>query len=498
MSTEPTDDNDNVIRVPGTDRVFYRGRILVVLLSILAMTMMAISAINVALPSITESIGASNSDVQLMLSGYALAFGLVLVGAGRAGDVIGRSSVFLAGVALFTLASLVCATISEPQWMNAMRIVQGVGAGLATPQVNGMIVQYFHGQRRAWAFSLFGLVVSVSVAIAPLLTGLLINSLGPNIGWRASFLWNVPIGLLTIVLGARWLPFGPERRRRLAKRRGEFVPTRLDLDPLGMLLLSLIVLAVMLPFMLHSSSGFLLLLAVPLLSWAWIRWERSYAIAGHDPMVNLKLFEIRSFTHSTIISGVQFLGATSIFVVIALHLQDGLGAAALAAGIVGLPNAVASAISSLWSGRHVITSGRTIVIWGFVCSIIGLVAAVAMSWLMDGDTPVLHYMWLSMPLILCGIGIGAINTCNQALSQEDIPANIGGTAGAVKQVAERIGTAVGNAMITAVLFSVLPISWTAGFTAAFGVIIVLQVVGLVLAIVDKRMLGDGRSLQKLS
>lgn len=193
--SDPPDD-ESIIRVPGTDRVFHRGRMLVVLLSILAMTMMAISAINVALPSIESSLGASNSDVQWMLSGYALAFGMVLVAAGRTGDVLGRSSVFLAGVALFTVASLICATVHDPMWMNAMRIVQGVGAGISTPQVNGMIVQYFSGQQRAWAFSLFGLVVSASVAIAPLLTGLLINSLGPNAGWRASFLWNVPIGVL--------------------------------------------------------------------------------------------------------------------------------------------------------------------------------------------------------------------------------------------------------------------------------------------------------------
>ncbi len=114
---------------------------------------------------------------------------------------------------------------------------------------------------------------------------------------------------------------------------------------------------------------------------------------------------------------------------------------------------------------------------------------------MDGDAPPLHYMWLAVPLILYGLGVGAVNTCNQALSQEDIPANIGGTAGAVKQVAERIGTAVGNAMITAVLFWVLPVSWTAGFSAAIGVIVAIQLIALAFAIVDLRILGDGRSLR---
>ncbi|WIY82606.1 MFS transporter [Propionimicrobium sp. PCR01-08-3] len=500
MSNDPSQpddqqpgEDDSVIRVPGTDRVFTRGKMLVVLLSILAMSMMAISAINVALPSIESSLGASNADVQWMLSGYALAFGMVLVAAGRTGDVLGRSSVFLSGVAVFTLASLVCALISDPFWLNAMRVVQGIGAGLSTPQVNGMIVQYFHGHKRAWAFSLFGLVVSASVAVAPLLTGLLIDALGPGTGWRASFLWNVPIGILTIILGFRWLPFGPERERRIAKQQGGFVRSRLDLDPVGMIVLSLTVLAVMLPFMLHRPAGFLLLIAAPVLGWAWIRWERSYEVAGHQPMVNLRLFGIRSFTHATAISFLQFLGATSTFVIIAMHLQSGLGAAALLAGSVGLPNAAASAISSLWAGRHVIEKGRAIVIGAFCCSVTGLLATIVMAQFIDGPDPELHFMWLSIPLVLYGIGVGAINTCNQALSQEDIPANIGGTAGAVKQVGERVGTAVGNAMITAVFFWVQPLSgWTAGFTAALGVIIVLQIIALVSAIFDRRVLGDGR------
>ena len=217
--TEQGNRPDDAIRVPGTDRVFNRQLMLVPLLAILAMTMMAISSINVALPSIELSIGASEADLQWLLSGYALAFGIVLVASGRLGDVFGRSTYFVIGVALFTLGSLGCSLAHTPALLNGMRLLQGVGAGVSSPQVNGMILQYFSGRRRARAFALFGVVVSASVAIAPSITGLLIDWLGPDWGWRASFLWNVPIGLITVGLAARWLPFGAERGRRAARRR---------------------------------------------------------------------------------------------------------------------------------------------------------------------------------------------------------------------------------------------------------------------------------------
>ena len=118
--TERGNGPDDAIRVPGTDRVFNRQLMLVPLLAILAMTMMAISSINVALPSIELSIGASESDLQWLLSGYALAFGIVLVASGRLGDVFGRSTYFVIGVALFTLGSLGCSLAHTPALLNGI------------------------------------------------------------------------------------------------------------------------------------------------------------------------------------------------------------------------------------------------------------------------------------------------------------------------------------------------------------------------------------------
>lgn len=336
------------------------------------------------------------------------------------------------------------------------------------------------------------------MAVAPILTGLLIDNIGADVGWRASFLWNVPIGIVVIVLGLRWLPFGPERQRKLARKNSQFVRQGIDLDPLGTILLSVTVLVTMAPFMLRILVAFLLLILVPVLVWFWIRWERSYSSAGHEPMVDLSLFGIRSFTQSTIISGLQFFAVTSLFVVVPLFVQKGLGASAILAGVIGLPNAVATAISSIWSGRRAITSGRRIVVWGFCLSLLGSLLLIAMSWFVGPQRSAFNFMWLAVPLAVSGLAVGAVNTCNQTLSQEDIPARIGGTAGAVKQMSERIGTAMGTAMITAVFFWVQLLSYQGALSAAVGVMALVQALALICSIIDLRILGDGRGLKELA
>lgn len=487
--TEPA--GEDHIRVPGTEKIFKRRRILLVLLSEIVVALMAISSINVGLPSIGTSLGASDADLQLLLSGYALAYGIVLVAAGRIGDLIGHSTMFVVGMVIFTLASLFCGLAVDPVMLNAFRILQGVGSGVASPQVNGLIVRYFTGAKRAAAFSYFGLTVSVAVSISPTITGLLIRVFGPNLGWRASFLWNVPIGIAAVLLAFAWLPFGTERARRLglAKPQG-----RIDLDPLGMLLLGSAVVSVMLPFLIKQGPYFLLLIAAALLGVAWVAWERHYGAIGRAPMVDLGLFRRRSFTHAVAISGVHFLAGTSVFSIMALFMQSGLGASALAVGLLGIPNAIASATSSMWTGKRVLTRGRTIMVRGIGLFAFSLLACIAVGHFLTAGLSSIHYWPMAIPLILTGLAVGAINSANQTLSQSDVPPSVAGTAGAVKQVAERTGTAIGNAMTTAVLFALVPLSWPLGFTGAFAVMFLISLVSMGLAIFDLRTLGDPASV----
>ena len=148
------------------------------------MTLLDVSIVNVAVPSIGTALRASPSDLQWVLSGYALTFGLALVPAGRFGDARGRRNVFVAGLGLFTLTSAAAGLAHSPGWLIAARLVQGVAAGVLNPQVVGMIQQMFRAEERGRPFGMLGATIGVSTAVGPLLGGALIHLGGPGVGWR--------------------------------------------------------------------------------------------------------------------------------------------------------------------------------------------------------------------------------------------------------------------------------------------------------------------------
>lgn len=164
-----------------------RWRILAVLLTVIFMSLIGVSIVNVALPTIQQDLGASQADLQWVLSGYALTFGIALVAAGRAGDIVGRGGLFIIGVGVFTAASVAAGLAPDPTWLSVARFVQGVGSGLLNPQGLGMVQHYFRGAERGRAFGYFGSAVGVSVAVGPILGGFLIELGGPDFGWRLTF-----------------------------------------------------------------------------------------------------------------------------------------------------------------------------------------------------------------------------------------------------------------------------------------------------------------------
>ena len=162
--------------------------------------LLSISIVNVALPAIETGLGASDSDLQWVLSGYALAFGVALVPAGRAGDVWGRRRFFLLGVISFGLASLLTALAPDPLLLNIARVLMGIGAGILTPQIIGMIQRLFTGSERGRAYGMMSTVIGLAVAAGPALGGLIIDTTSPEIGWRLTFLINVPVAVTALVL----------------------------------------------------------------------------------------------------------------------------------------------------------------------------------------------------------------------------------------------------------------------------------------------------------
>ncbi|MFB9377744.1 MFS transporter [Kineococcus gynurae] len=480
------------------------------------MTLLDVSIVNVALPSMQRSLGASAGELQWIVAGYALAFGLFLVPSGRLGDVFSRRTLFLVGLVAFTVTSAVAGLVESGTALAVVRLIQGAAAGILNPQVLGLLQQLFSGAERARAFGAFGTTVGISTAVGPLLGGLILLVFGEEHGWRGVFLVNVPIGLVLFPLAWRWLPrptaagpreaaagTGPTGAAQPAGPRHRSASGRVHLDVVGLLLLAAAVTVAMLPFVLTEGSGggapawrWALLPVAALLMAAFVLWERHDARRGREPVVSGDLVRTASFSLGAAVGIAYFAGFTGIFLVTTLYVQTGLGLPPLQAGLVLTPFALASAVTAQIGGRRVSTRGRRIVVVGLVLTLVGLVGADVVAATVPADAPTwLPAVLLGAVLAVAGAGSGLTISPNQTLALAEVPRRVAGVAGGVLQTGQRIGTAVGVAAVTSVFFAgvgggrgaaVYGEALSAGLRVSVGCV----VLALVLALVDARRRQD--------
>ena len=460
-------------------------RLLPTLLIPAFVTLLAVSSVNVILPAVSQDLSAGTAGLQLVVSGYSLVFGVVLVPAGRAGDVMGRGRIFVIGMILFGVGSLASGLAPDVVTLNLARVVMGVGSGLLNPQVSGMIQQFYSGESRGRAFGLFGAVIGVSVAVGPVLSGGLIGWLGDDWGWRASFLINVPLVLLGVWAAHRYLPDSAWHRQDGGSAAGR---GRVDLDPVGMVLLAAGTLLIMIPFMEASAGAWVWCLeaaGIGIVS-AWVAWERRYRARGGAPMVDLSLLTIPSFAYGSLAIAVYFLGYTSVWIIVAQYVQAGLGSTALVSGAVGVPAALAGSVAAAVAGRRVIRVGRVMVLGGMAAGMAGLLASVGIIHMhaRAGWSP----WWLTLTLLLLGVGQGLVVSPNQTLSLVDVPLEYAGAAGGILQTGERIGTSIGIAAITGLTFRVSHSSgWDVAAQAGLLAVVAAISVSAAVAAVDLRL-----------
>ena len=453
----------------------HRWRVLAVCLVAGFMTLLDVSIVNVALPSLREGLGAGDNALQWVVSGYALAFGLSLVPSGRLGDARGRRPAFLAGLALFTAASVGCGLSPTAEVLVVFRLLQGAAGGLLIPQVSGLIQQLFSGAERARAFGALGATIGVSTAVGPLAGGLLITGFGPDLGWRAVFFVNLPVGVGAWFLARRLLPAPPARR------------TAQDLDPVGVVLLGAAVTALLLPLIEQqtwTSPWRLALYPLALVLFAaWALWERSYR-RTHEPLVDLALFRRPSYGFGAGIGLIYFAGFTGIFFTYAQFLQEGLGYDALASGLAITPFALGSALTSFLGGRIVTRYGRPLVAAGLFLVTAGLVATYVAVELVPGHGA----GWAAaLPLLVAGLGSGLVISPNQALSLSEVPVVRAGSAGAVLQTGQRIGAAAGIALTGSLFYGAVADSrgdFGLGFRHGLWAVTGLVALALLLAVAD--------------
>ncbi|MBV7363397.1 MFS transporter [Actinomycetaceae bacterium TAE3-ERU4] len=454
------------------------------------MTLLDVSIVNVALPSITLNLDASASQLQWIVAGYSLAFALILLPAGRLGDIFGRGRIFALAIAGFTFSSLACGLAPSAVWLIIFRFLQGTFAGLLNPQVLGLIQELFSGPDRGRAFGYNGASIGVSTALGPVLGGLIISLLPLTWGWRVIFLINVPIGLFVVPLALRRLPLNSH------KRVGKLY---FDLPGLGLMGAS--TLLIMLPLIIATQDAtplnapwwMLLFAVVSAVGFAF--WESFSEKRDNDVLMPKKLLKTTSFILGAGIGTVYFVGFSGYFVALNLYLLNGLGLPAWKAGLIQLPFALGGIISSVLSGRLLVRAGRLLVASGLFFTLLGMGAVCALVLF----APTGGMTWL-LPFFffIAGCGNGFVISPNVTLTLEEIPLSGASTAAALLQIIQRIGTTLSITLLTLVFFAALPLSlrtqaatsdlertyFSHAFAAALGVIQVAMGLALCLAIVD--------------
>ncbi|MFK5688806.1 MFS transporter [Ornithinimicrobium sp. LYQ92] len=418
-----------------------RWRILGVTLAVGFMSLLDVTIVNIALPSMRSGLDTTPATIQWVVSGYALTFGLMLVTGGRLGDAFGRRRLMLIGLTGFVLASAACGLAPTAEWLIAARLLQGVSAGLLSPQNTGIIQQFFDGDERGRAFGLFGFTVAVSSAIGPLVGGLILAVAGTDDGWRWIFLVNVPIGLALLVAISRIVP------GRQQQGRGD---PRLDL--VGSALVGLTVILLLLPVVALESGrpmALLLLVLAPVAGWAFVRWELRLARREGAPLLDVDLLRrTPGYGNGIVVGTLYFTGFTGVFLVTSIFLQDGLGYDALAAALVMTPFAVGAAVSAPAAGRLVARWGRRITVRALSVMMSGLlVLALVVPYVDDRQ---LLWLWMGIPLLVSGLGGGGVISPNFTLTLAQVPPRMGGAAGGALQTGQRVGSSIGAALLVTV------------------------------------------------
>jgi EmrB/QacA subfamily drug resistance transporter len=423
------------------------------------MALLDTTIVNVALPTIRTRLGATNATLSWIVSGYALAFGLALIPAGRVGDRVGHKWVFIVGLALFTAASLGCGVARGDVELVAARVVQGLAGGIFFTTITALIQLMFAERERGRAFAIMGATIGVSTALGPLAGGLIIAAFGTELGWRLVFAVNIPIGLVAVVAALVVVPGGAEDTASAA-------------DWPGLALLAAGLVALLIPLIEGQQAGW------PW--WTWVSmvcgvlliavfglWERRLEKTGRNPLVPPRLFRHGSFTGGVLLALVYFAAFTSIFFTIALLWQVGLGHTAWQSGLVAMPFAIGLVVGAARSDTLAARYGRVVLIAGLGMVAVGITAV----WLVLALHPATGYRgWHLLPgLLLAGIGSGLFIAPNADFVVATVERADAGAASGVIGTMQRVGSAAGIAVIGTVLFGTMHVvPGPDALTLAFG------------------------------
>jgi EmrB/QacA subfamily drug resistance transporter len=400
--------------------------------------------VNVAIPNIQGHLHASTSELQLVIGGYGFAYAAALITGGRLGDRYSYRRLFLGGMVFFTIASAGCGLAQTPIELIVARLAQGLGAAMMVPQVLALITALFPVEERHRAIAWFGVAVGLGMIAGQILGGALVQIDLFGWGWRTIFFVNIPIGIFTVVFGARLLP-----QSRSASRP--------QLDVGGVLAVSAALALALVPLTIGRSEGWpwwmiaLLCASVPAFVFA-MRFEARLARRGGQPVLDLSLFEARSFSAGLVINACVYAYFGSIMLGLTLFLQRGLGLSALDAGLTFAPLGVAFAVTSLLARPLIARNGTGVVRAGLIGVTLGVTAMLVDIHLSGTATDALR---LAPVFLFIGIANGCALPALIGASLTAVPPAKAGAAAGSLTTSQQFAAAAGVALLSEIFFGAL-------------------------------------------
>jgi len=405
-----------------------------------------ITGLNLALPSIERDLQADYSELQWVIDAYTVVIASLLMLGGSMGDRLGRRRVFQVGLVTFAVGSLLCSMAPTVEVLIAARVLQAIGGSMLNPVAMSIITNTFTEPReRAQAIGMWGGTVGLSMAMGPLVGGVLVDA----IGWRAIFWLNLPVALAAVILTAI---FVPESRAERARR----------FDPVGQLLIVLMLGTLTFGIIEGPGLGWASTTVVGCLVVAGLSLAGLVTYEWHhrEPLIDPRFFRSVPFAGAVVLAILGFAALGGFLFLNTLYLQDVRGLTPFQAGLMTLPMAGMTALASPISGRVVGARGPRLPL---VVAGLGLTVSALVLLSLQRDT---SYVVLGLAYLAFGIGFGSLNApiTNSAVS--GMPRSQAGVASAVTSTSRQVGTALGVAVFGALVLGQLDGSLRSGLTSA--------------------------------
>ena len=408
------------------------------------MCVIDVLVVNVAMPSIATSLHASGASLQLVVGGYTIAYAMLLITGARIGDRYGRRRTYLAGVLVFTAASLACALAPDSQALIGFRFVQGAGAAVLVPQVFSIIQLTFTGPARARALSAYAAVLSAGAVAGLVLGGVVVTANLFGTSWRPVFAINVPLGIVLALLVPRLVPPDESPAGPRATR---------GLDLAGLLAAACSVLLIVLPLVLGRAAGWPAwcsgsVAAGAAVAAVFVLIERRVAARGGDPLLNLSVLRAPALPSGLATLAVTQVGYGGLLFTFTLHLQAGLGQSALRTGLSYLPMAATCGLAGYNWRRLPAAARRIIVPAGLAVSALAYLG-IAAGLHGHGDTGgVGPLTWAGLATAGLGLGLSISPLLTQSLVH--VPAARAADASGLLTTTVQLGQLMGVAAIGSV------------------------------------------------